>query len=95
VIEATALTAFCADMPDELALHSADPSWACGARALCEMFVHTHPVRFTQHARGKENSAVADGGHRLLLRWKSANNQSCASYRVEQAAPASASLIGW
>jgi hypothetical protein len=71
---------FCAYMLDELAHHSADLSWARGARALCEMYAHTDPVRFeailTQLARGKENSAIADGGRWLLLQWKSANKQA-------------------
>jgi hypothetical protein len=71
---------FCAYVRAELVLHSTDVSWVRGARALCEMYAHTNAVRFeailTQLARGQENSALADGGRWLLLRWHSANKQS-------------------
>jgi hypothetical protein len=72
--------AFCADVRAELALHSADVSWARSARTLCEMYAQTDAVRFeailTQLARGDENSALGAGGRWLLLRWRSANRQS-------------------
>jgi hypothetical protein len=71
---------FCACVHAELAVHSADVSWARGARALCEMYAQTDAVRFeailTQLAGGHESSALADGGHWLLLRWQTANRQA-------------------